>query len=90
MGASRLRDAAPEMVSEDLSEFPLAGVATLKLRVGAVAQAAYDAAGKSGAKLPSLHSAKFLPDREPTIKTAILAEVLALRELMPPGGAPGR
>lgn len=37
------------------------------------------------AALPSLHSSQFAPDREPTIKTAILTEVLALRELMPAG-----
>jgi len=53
------------------------------LRVGAVEQAKYDAAMRSGTALPSLHSSQFAPDREPTIKTAMLAEVLALRELMP-------
>jgi hypothetical protein len=52
-----------------------------------VAQATYEAAMKSGATLPSLHSALFAPDREPTLKAAILAEVLALRELMPVRGA---
>jgi hippurate hydrolase len=71
------------MASEDLSQFQLAGVPTLMLRVGAVPQAKYDDAMKTGASLPSLHSALFAPDREPTIKAAIQAEVLALRELMP-------
>jgi amidohydrolase len=84
-GAARAKDAPPEMASEDFSQFQLAGVPTLMLRVGAVPQAKYDAAMKSGEQLPSLHSSQFAPDREPTIKTAILAEVLALRELMPAG-----
>jgi hippurate hydrolase len=55
------------------------------LRVGATEPASFDAAMKSGAPLPSLHSSRFAPDREPTIRAAILAEVLALRELMPAG-----
>jgi hypothetical protein len=38
---------------------------------------------KSGATLPLLHSALFAPDRAPTIKAAVTAEVLGLRELMP-------
>ena len=83
MGSARVREVPVEMASEDLSEFGRAGVPTLMLRVGATAPATYEAAMKSDAIIPSLHSATFAPDREPTIKTAILAEVLALRELMP-------
>ncbi|MEO6528950.1 MAG: amidohydrolase [Gemmatimonadaceae bacterium] len=90
MGPARVRDVPPEMGSEDLSEFSKVGVPTLMLRIGAVARAPYDAAMKSGATLPSLHSSLFAPDREPTIKTAILAEVLTLRELMPAGGGAPR
>jgi hippurate hydrolase len=89
-GAARAKDTAPEMASEDFSQFQLAGIPTLMLRVGAVPQAKYDAAMKSGAQLPSLHSSQFAPDREPTIKTAIIAEVLALRELMPASRAQQR
>jgi hippurate hydrolase len=87
LGPARAKDTPPEMASEDFSQFQIAGVPTLMLRVGAVQQAKYDAAMKSGEPLPSLHSALFAPDREPTIKTAILAEVLTLRELMPAGRA---
>ena len=56
---------------------------TLTLRVGAVEPAAFEAAEKAGTALPSLHSPLFAPDRERTIKAAMLAEVLSLRELMP-------
>jgi len=38
---------------------------------------------KSGQSLPSLHSPLFAPDREPTIKATVSAEVTALRELLP-------
>ena len=84
LGARQVMDTPPEMASEDFSEFQRAGVPTLMLRIGAVPQAKYDAALKSGEPLPSLHSALFAPDRGPTIKAAVAAEVIALRELMPP------
>jgi hippurate hydrolase len=84
LGAPQVMDTPPEMASEDFSEFQRAGVPTLMLRIGAVEQAKYDAALKSGDSLPSLHSALFAPDRGPTMKAAVAAEVIALRELMPP------
>jgi amidohydrolase len=90
LGSARVKDTPPEMASEDFSEFQLAGIPTLMLRIGAVEQAKYDAAMKSGTPLPSLHSSLFAPDREPTIKAAMTAEVLALRELMPTGRIAGR
>jgi len=83
LGPERLRDMPPEMAAEDFSEFQRAGVPTLMLRIGAVERTKYDTAMKSGAALPSLHSPLFAPDREPTIRAAAAAEVVALRELMP-------
>ena len=83
LGSERVKDIPPEMASEDFAEFQRAGVPTLMLRIGAVEQTKYDVAMKSGATLPSLHSALFAPDRVPTIKAAVAAEVLGLRELMP-------
>lgn len=47
------------------------------------------AAAQSGTPVPSLHSALFVPDREPTIKAASTAELIALRELMPVAGHAG-
>jgi amidohydrolase len=89
-GADRVKDIAPEMISEDFSDFQRAGVPTLMLRIGATSQAALDAAARSGTPVPSLHSARFVPEREPTIKAAIAAEVVALRELMPASGGNAR
>lgn len=83
LGSQQVIDTPPEMASEDFSEFQRAGVPTLMLRVGAVERSKYDAALKSGDALPSLHSALFAPDLEPTIKAAVAAEVITLRELMP-------
>jgi len=83
LGADRVRDMPPEMASEDFAEFQKAGVPTLMLRIGATPQATFDAAMRSGAELPALHSPLFIPDRERAIKAAIAAEVIGLRELMP-------
>jgi len=84
LGSKKAVEGMPEMVGEDFSQFALAGIPTLQMRVGAIQQAKFDAAQKSAVPLPSLHSAQFLPDAEPTIKAAMVAELIALRELMPP------
>jgi hippurate hydrolase len=86
LGPTRVKDAAPEMISEDFSVFGEGGVPLLMLRIGATSQAALDASAQSGVPVPSLHSARFAPERDPTIKAAATAEVLALRELMPAAG----
>jgi len=86
LGAERVKDTAPEMISEDFSVFGESGVPLLMFRIGATSQAAFDEAAKTGIPVPSMHSAKFAPEREPTIKAAATAEVLALRELMPAAG----
>jgi hippurate hydrolase len=83
LGAERVKDVPPEMASEDFSEFPRAGVPSLMLRVGAWEPSKYESMMKSGTPLPSLHSPFFAPDREKTIKAAVTAEVLSLRELLP-------
>lgn len=88
LGPQQIKDVPPEMASEDFSEYQRAGVPTLMLRVGAVERAKYVESLKSGTILPSLHSALFAPDREPTIKAAVAAEVVTLRELMPPNAGP--
>jgi hippurate hydrolase len=82
LGSARIIDAPPEMVSEDFGRFQLGGVPTLMLRVGAIERAKYEQAAKTGERLPGLHSSQFYPDREPVMKAAIMAEVIALRELL--------
>lgn len=82
LGPTQVRDTPPEMPSEDFAAFQLAGVPVLMLRIGAIEKTKYQAAMKSGTPLPGLHSSQFYPDREPVIKAAIAAEVIALRELL--------
>ncbi len=82
LGSRQVRDTPPEMASEDFGKFQTGGVPTLMLRVGAQEKEKYEAAAKSGAVLPGLHSSQFAPDREPVIKAVIAAELVALRELL--------
>lgn len=82
LGEDQVKQAEREMIGEDFTEWHLAGVPSLTLRVGTVNREKFEAASKGGEPLPSLHSAVFSPDAEPTIKSAIAAEVIALRELL--------
>ena len=82
LGDAKVQKPRQELVGEDFSEYIHAGVPGLLLWVGAVEQKKYDEWKAGGRKLPSLHSPFFAPDREPTIKTAILAETLAALELI--------
>ncbi|HEX6574418.1 MAG TPA: amidohydrolase, partial [Gemmatimonadaceae bacterium] len=79
----RVVDVPPEMAAEDFSAYSLEGVPTLMMRIGAVPAAKYQASLTSAVPLPALHSPLFAPDPELTIKSAMMAEVVALRELMP-------
>lgn len=82
LGEANVQKPRQELVGEDFSEYIHAGVPGLLLWVGAVEQKKYDQWKAGGPKLPSLHSPFFAPDREPTLKTAILAETLAALELI--------
>ena len=82
LGGDQVKDEKPEMVSEDFSEWSIAGVPSVMMRIGAVPKDKYEAAMKEDKPLPSLHSSQFAPDAEATIKAAIAAEVLSLRELL--------
>jgi hippurate hydrolase len=83
IGAENVAETRPEMVAEDFGEFgKAAGAPSVLLRVGAADPAKVEAAAKSGASLPSLHSSGFAPDRQPTIKTAATALTVSALELL--------
>jgi amidohydrolase len=70
----------PLMVSEDFSLFRLEGnqIPTAMLQLGAIPPARI----ASGERLPSLHSSKFWPDPEPTLRTGVKGMTLMVWELM--------
>jgi hippurate hydrolase len=72
------------MGGEDFSEFSLPdhSIPALQFSLGAVAPAKVAESRKTGTPLPSLHSSKFAPVPEPTIKTGVIAMTSAVLELM--------
>ena len=83
LGDARVIEGQPDMVAEDFGELAKAGVPSVMFRVGAMAPAKLAERAAQGLPPPSLHSATFAPDPGPTLETAVLAEVLALLELLP-------
>ncbi len=81
LGDANVVEGAPEMASEDFSEFGNAGVPAVLFRLGAADPAALAKAQAAGVELPSLHSSLFAPDRDPTLRTGVEAEVAMLLDL---------
>ncbi|MFM7749649.1 MAG: hypothetical protein ACKPB0_04455 [Opitutaceae bacterium] len=89
-GAANVKSIDAEMGGEDFGRF---GRTTEKVpislfRVGAVAPAAVAESARTGQPLPSLHSSKFAPVPEPTLKTGITALTAAALDLLGAQGGP--
>ncbi len=82
LGDANVYEVPPKMVSEDFSEYGLAGVPSFMFFVGGVNPEKFAAAKESGTPLPSLHSPLWAPEVEPTLKTALLTETTAVLELL--------
>jgi hippurate hydrolase len=74
----------PSMGAEDFCEYSLPdhSIPALMFVVGAVDPAKAAESKKTGVPLPSLHSSKFAPVPEPTIRTGIVGMTSAVLELM--------
>lgn len=82
LGDGHVSTEKPQMASEDFSYFTQQGIPSFYFSLGGADPEKLADATKSGAKLPSNHSALFAPDAEPAIRTAITAEVAVLRDLL--------
>jgi hippurate hydrolase len=84
LGADKVKTIDPEMGGEDFSEFgrTMDKVPICLFRVGAVDPAKAAESARTGVPLPSLHSSKFAPVPEPTIKTAVTAMSAAVLDLL--------
>jgi amidohydrolase len=82
MGSERVIEMPAKMTSEDFSAYGLAGVPSALLHIGAVPAAKLAEARRTGVPVPAPHSPEWLPDLEPTLKGAVLAETSALLELL--------
>jgi hippurate hydrolase len=71
-----------KMTSEDFGEYWNTGkVPSALLHIGAVNASRFAEIQKTGIPGPAPHSPEWAPDREPTLKAAIRAEVTELLEL---------
>ncbi|CAN5552977.1 amidohydrolase [soil metagenome] len=84
IGEDNVVDKPPTMGGEDFSQFSLPdhSIPAFMFNVGAVDPGKAAAAKKNGTPLPSLHSSKFLPGPEPTIRTCLVAMTSAALDLM--------
>jgi amidohydrolase len=83
IGENNVIHKEPTMGGEDFSEFSLPdhSIPACMFNVGAVDPAKVAESKKTGAVLPSLHSSKFLPVPEPTIRTAVIGMTSSVLEL---------
>jgi len=83
IGENNVTHKDPTMGGEDFSEFSLPdhSIPACMFNVGAVDPAKVAESKKTGAVLPSLHSSKFLPVPEPTIRTAVIGMTSSVLEL---------
>jgi hippurate hydrolase len=89
-GTTNVKSIDPEMGGEDFGRF---GRTTEKvpislIRIGAVDPAAAAESARNGTPLPSLHSSKFAPVPEPTLKTGVAALTAAALDLLGAQGSP--
>ena len=84
LGPEQIRPVDPEMIGEDFSRFgrTTEKVPTCMFRVGAVDPAKFAESQRTGVPLPSLHSNKFLPVPEPTLKTGVAAMTAVALDLL--------
>ena len=85
LGEKEVEIVDPTMGGEDFSEFSLPdhSIPAVDVHIGAVAPEKIAASKKpNAAPLPSLHSSKFAPVPEPTIRTGVIAMTSAVLDLM--------
>jgi hippurate hydrolase len=82
LGEQSVVEMPPKMTSEDFAQYWVTGkVPSALLHIGAVNAAKFEEIRKTGIPGPAPHSPEWAPDREPTLKGAIRAEVTELLTL---------
>jgi len=84
LGAENVEQSEPSMGGEDFSRYGRAGVPILMYRLGSVEAQRLDRYRQLGQHPPSLHSAIYYPDVEPTLQTGVTTMSSAVIELLPP------
>lgn len=84
VGEANVIPSEPSMGGEDFSEYGRAGVPIFMFRLGSVDAARLEAYARRQETAPSLHSAVYYPDAEPTLRTGVIAMATAVLDLAPP------
>jgi hippurate hydrolase len=84
LGNENVEIVDPTMGGEDFSEYSLPdhSIPAVDFHIGAVDPAKIADSQSKGTPLPSLHSSKFAPVPEPTIRVGIIGMTSAVLELM--------
>lgn len=84
LGAENVEAIDPTMGGEDFSEYSLPdhSIPAVDFHVGAVDPAKIAESKRTGVPLPSLHSSKFAPVPEPTIRTGLIGMISAVLDVM--------
>ena len=82
LGKDNVVTMPPKTASEDYSVFIAQGIPSFYFTLGGADPKKFAAATAAGEMLPSNHSPFFAPDVEPSLKTAMAAEVAVLRHLL--------
>jgi hippurate hydrolase len=83
LGDDHVVPAEPSMGGEDFSEYGLAGVPICMLQLGSVEPARLAQFQRVEQLPPSLHSATYYPDAEPTLRTGFLVTTAVAINLLP-------
>jgi amidohydrolase len=82
LGKSNVIMEGPFTASEDFSQFVEQGIPGFYFSLGGADPQKLAEAKAAGTRLPSNHSSLFAPDVDPSLHTAIIAEVAVLRNLL--------
>lgn len=85
LGKENVLTEEPITASEDFSVFVQQGIPGFYLSLGGADPQKFEQARATGVLLPSNHSPLFAPDVDPSLHTAIRAEVAMLRDLLQTG-----
>lgn len=86
VGQANVIPSEPSMGGEDFSEYGRAGAPIFMFRLGSVDAARLEGYKRRGEPSPSLHSAVYYPDAEPTLRTGVIVMSTLVIDLAPRGG----
>ena len=89
LGEGNVRTRPSVMGAEDFGRYSQGGVPIFMYFLGTIPQNKWDAANKPGAPaLPGMHTDGYYPAPEPSIRTGVRTECLAILNLLRPAAKP--